>query len=174
MRPFILPILLCTTVFLVSCGLRQSHRVAATLDDVESYINDRPDSALAVLNLLDSTDKIHSSALRARFSLLHVMALDKCYEDITVPGLFELVPDWYSKHGTADEKMKAFFYKGRILIDSGNLNDAAVAFYRAESFSDEASDAHAKGLLSLPFPIFIIQFIIPKKRKNILKKDFLY
>lgn len=170
MRPFILPILLCTTVFLVSCGLRQSHRVAATLDDVESYINDRPDSALAVLNLLDSTDKIHSSALRARFSLLHVMALDKCYEDITVPGLFELVPDWYSKHGTADEKMKAFFYKGRILIDSGNLNDAAVAFYRAESFSDEASDAHAKGLLFLAVSNIYNTVYNTEKEKEYIEK----
>lgn len=39
---------------LTACGPAPGRHVAATLDDVESYINERPDSALAVLRALDS------------------------------------------------------------------------------------------------------------------------
>ena len=56
---------------LTACGPAPGRHVAATLDDVESYINERPDSALAVLRALDSTAAYRGPAQRARASLLY-------------------------------------------------------------------------------------------------------
>lgn len=136
---------------LAACGPAPGRRVAATLDEVESYINERPDSALAVLRALDSTAVYRGPAQRARASLLHTMALDKCYEDITVPGLLDDAEKWYSRHGTPDEKMKLHYYQGRIFQDKGDRNAAAVAYAQAEAYADRSEDRHAVGLMYLAF-----------------------
>ncbi len=143
---FHLSALITAVTFLVACGPSLKQRVAATLDDVETYINERPDSALAVLMAVDTTS-MTTRALRARYSLLRAMALDKCYEDITAPGLLDPAIAWYEHHGTADEKMKTLFYQGRIAQVNKEWNNAAVRYYQAEGFADEAKDRHAVGLL---------------------------
>ena len=136
---------------LAACGQAPGRRVAATLDEGESYINERPDSALAVLRALDSTAVYRGPAQRARASLLHAMALDKCYEDITAPGLLDDAVKWYSRHGTPDEKMKLHYYQGRIFQDKGDRNAAAVAYAQAEAYADRSEDRHAVGLMYLAF-----------------------
>ena len=140
--------LITAVTFLVACGPSLKQRVAATLDDVETYINDRPDSVLVVLEGVDSM-ALATRALRARYSLLHVMALDKCYKDITAPGLLDEAAGWYERHGTADEKMKALYYQGRIAQDSKDQNGAAVYYARAEEYADRVADRHALGVLFL-------------------------
>ena len=120
--------------------------VSATLDNVESYINDRPDSALTVLEGVDSV-ALTTRALRARYSLLRTMALDKCYKDITVPGLLDPAVAWYGGNGAASEKMKTLYYQGRISQDSGDRNSAVVYYARAEELVGKTQDAHAVGLM---------------------------
>lgn len=154
MKTFSRSLLLCLSASLLllagACHPTARHSTATLLDDVESYINDHPDSALAVLRGLDST-AVRGRTLRARYSLLHTMALDKCYEDITVPGLLDDATAWFSRHGSPDDRMKTYYYQGRIQQDKGNLNEAAIAYSQAEGFAEKASDAHAKGLLYLAF-----------------------
>ena len=134
-------------LMLAACG--PASRTDALLNDVESYINEAPDSARAVLDSIDIYT-LSTKRLRARYSLLHTMAQDKCYDDITVPGLLDDAA-WFEHHGTPDEKMKLWFYRGRIQISKANLNEAAVAFSRAESYADQVQDSHALGLLYLSF-----------------------
>lgn len=133
-------------LLLAACGPSPRSRASATLDDVESYINVRPDSALAVLQAVDST-ALTTRALQARYSLLHTMALDKCYEDITTPGLLDPAVVWYERHGSVDEKMKTLYYQGRMAQVHGNQQEAAVFFKRAEYYRERAKDSHAVGLL---------------------------
>ena len=141
---------LSAALLLAACGPASRQRTVAVLDDVETYINERPDSALAVLTTVDTTS-LTTRALRARYSLLRVMALDKCYEDITAPGLLAPAVAWYARHGTADEKMKTLYYQGRIAQDKKHLDAAAVSYAQAETYASKASDAHAKGLLYMAF-----------------------
>ena len=143
-----------TALFLVlvflcpACTQPSRRHVNAVLDDVESYINDRPDSALAVLEGVDTT-ALTTRALRARYSLLRVMALDKCYEDITVPGLLDPVISWYEHHGSADDKMKTLYFQGRIAQSGGDQKKAAVFYSRAEEYASVVSDKHMLGILYL-------------------------
>lgn len=121
-------------VLLSACGPIAHRHTTTTFDDVESFINDHPDSALTVLSDVDSA-ALNTRALRARYSLLYVMALDKCYEDITAPGLLDPAVAWYERHGSADEKMKTLYYEGRIAQENKNSSYAAVCYSRAEAYA---------------------------------------
>lgn len=133
-------------VLVSACGPSKSLRVTAVLDDVESYINERPDSALAVLEGVDST-ALTTRALRARYSLLRTMALDKCYKDITATEILDPAVSWYEHHGSADEKMKTLHYQGRIAQDCKDYDAAAVFYARAEDYAGVVTDKHALGVL---------------------------
>lgn len=143
---YLLSALVTVVTLMVACGPSPRQRVAATWDDVESYINERPDSALAVLRGVDST-ALTTRALRARYSLLHTMALDKNYESIAAPGLLDDAIGYYDRHGNPDEKLKTLYYKGCILQEQKDLNAAAIAFSQAEECAPQATDAHTVALL---------------------------
>lgn len=145
---FIFPLLFISLAMMSLSACRPSLRqhTAAALDDIESYIIERPDSALTVLQNLDSS-VLSTRALQARYSLLRTMAVDKCYEDITIPGMLDPAVAWYNRHGSADEKLKSRFYQGRIAQAQRKQTEAAVFFAQAEQFVAEAKDSHAIGLL---------------------------
>lgn len=89
---------------LLSCSDRE---VSESLNNIESYILERPDSALQAIRTIDTT-LLDTRALRAKYSLLHAMALDKNYIDTTDVRVVLPAVDYYSKHRAADEKMKAY------------------------------------------------------------------
>lgn len=142
MRVFRIPILLSVFLFAAACTTRES---AWQLDAVESYINERPDSALSVLQGMDTT-ALRTRAQKARYSLLRTMAMDKCYQDISQEQLRPAIA-WYARHGTPDEKLKVYHYQGRVLQDRHELSAAAVQYRRAERLVEKARDTHAIGLL---------------------------
>ena len=101
--------MLVFAVAVAGCGRREMAR----LDDIESYVQARPDSALAQLRALDP-HSLRSRRARARHSLLHAMALDKCYIDVTSDSIIAPAARYYRRHGSADEKMKALYYEGVV------------------------------------------------------------
>ncbi len=65
------------TIICVSCASRQ---IREHLADIESYIDSRPDSALAAIRQID-TAALRGRAVKAKYALLHAIALDKNYID---------------------------------------------------------------------------------------------
>ena len=141
---FLVPVV----ALLSACDPVARRQLTTTFDDVESYINERPDSALAVLQAVDST-ALSTRALRARYSLLRTMAVDKCYEDITIPGLLDPAISWYEHHGSADERMKTLYFQGRVAQLGGDQKKAAVYYSRAEENAAVVMDKHMLGILYL-------------------------
>lgn len=80
-------------VLFISCDNRQTK---ALLQDVETYIQERPDSALRVLRKVDSLT-LNTKALRARYSVLFAMALDKNYIDTTALSILEPTVAYYER-----------------------------------------------------------------------------
>lgn len=134
-----LPSCLLALALLAACGPSPRQRTAAVLDDVESYINDRPDSALAVLRALDST-AVRGRALRARAALLHSMALDKCYIDLQTDSILAPAVSYYASHGSPDEKLRTQYYLGRLQYNAGEYQEAIVTYTEALTLTDQASD----------------------------------
>ena len=75
---------------------------------IESYIDERPDSALAALDTLRS-EKIRGRKGKAKYSLLYSMALDKTDCELTTDSIIAPAVDWHSRHGSPDERLKAYY-----------------------------------------------------------------
>lgn len=144
MRHFFIIVLV--GVFIVGCGGRRE--MAEHLADIASYINDRPDSALAELRAIDTT-AFHSRKNKAQYSLLHAMALDKCFINVTSDSIIAPAVRYYRHHGTADEKMNALHYKGKVYQYRGEYNQAAILYSQAEDWAIKAKDTHAVAILFL-------------------------
>ena len=137
--------ILLAALFLASCASRQT---ASTLNDVETYIQERPDSALATIRALDTTT-LTTRSLRAHYALLHAMALDKNWIDTTDVNVVMPAVEYYAKQGTADQKMKAYYYLGRIQQNGHDMNAAIISFTKAEASSVGSRDDGFIGLLSM-------------------------
>ena len=132
MRKLILNILTVavTAMTIFSCKDARNSEVYRLLTDVDSYIESRPDSALAVLEGIDKAE-LTSKELEAKYALLMSMALDKNYIDRTDFEVLQPAIDYYENHGTATDKLRTFYYQGRIYQNQGNDENAMESFVRA-------------------------------------------
>lgn len=130
-------------LLLVSCASRQT---AATLNELETYIQQRPDSALATILAIDTTT-LTTRSLRAHYALLHAMAIDKNWIDTTDVNVVMPAVEYYERHGSADQKMKAYYYLGRIQENQHDYTAAILSFAIAEDASTGSVDEQFKGLL---------------------------
>ncbi|MBO4922779.1 MAG: hypothetical protein J5382_01485 [Bacteroidales bacterium] len=144
----IIALLFLSAFLLTACNLASHRRVQAVLDDVESYISDRPDSALAVLRALPQDD-VRGREQRARTALLHSIALDKCAIDLRTDSIIEPAVLFYSRHGAQNNRMKTAYYLGRIEENARNYNEAIVSYMKAETLSSGSGDEHFKGMISM-------------------------
>lgn len=126
-------------LFFIVCSCCKSRRVESILDDVASYIQDAPDSALKVINAIDTLDLL-TNRVNAKYSLLHSMALDKNRIDTTCVNVIMPAVRYYEKHGSNDDRLKAFYYLGRIQLNSKSLNEAIVTFTKAMQYIDMTCD----------------------------------
>ena len=101
------------------------------LDSIEEYISEDPQRALDSLRTVSAGD-IPGRENRARAALLHSMALDKNYIDVSSDSIISTAVDWYSRHGSPDEKLKAYYYQGRVYENAGDDEAAMESFVRAE------------------------------------------
>lgn len=123
-------------VVLLSCS-KADLETERTLADVASFIEERPDSALTILDTMDSFS-LTTSALKARHSLLLAMARDKNYIDDTTDSIIAPAVSWYRRHGSADEKLLRNYYRGRIAMNAGDYETAMRWFADGSRFSEKA------------------------------------
>lgn len=84
------------SVLIISgCYSKQTYYL---LNDVESYIMERPDSALSVLDTVNR-NRLTNDRLKAHHALLHAMALDKNYIDVADDSLARVALNYYSRKG---------------------------------------------------------------------------
>lgn len=117
---------------LLSCT---SSHVRNTLADVETYIMDRPDSALIVLDSIDRS-LLTTKRLKAHHALLHAMALDKNYIDVSDDSIARVAVDYFSKHGPAKYEARSLYYLGLAYYYQGEYNKAIVELTKAEEVAE--------------------------------------
>lgn len=122
---------------LISCI--RGGEALAKLDDVFSYIESRPDSALTVLEGMNEED-LTSKRSKAKHALLYSIALDKNYIDLQSDSVIAPAVAYYQNHGSADERLLTFYYRGRIAMNAGKYEDAISYFVRAERYADAADN----------------------------------
>ena len=114
-----------------------------TLTQMETIIEQRPDSVLNVLQATD-IDKLIGDEERAKHALLYSMALDKNYIDKTDFEVLQPAIDYYEDNGSATDKLRTYFYQGRIYQNAGNDALAMECFVKAISEGSESDDILTK------------------------------
>ena len=145
MRKLILNILAVavTAMTIFSCNDARNSEVYRLLTDVDSYIESRPDSALAVLEGIDKTE-LTTKELEAKYALLMSMALDKNYIDRTDFEVLQPAIDYYENHGTATDKLRTFYYQGRIYYNRGEYEEAMECLVKSIELGAKSDDLKTK------------------------------
>ena len=139
-RYFIIAIILC----LASCTQPSKHE--ETLMQVESFIVERPDSALTILQGIDTTT-LKNKEEKAKHALLLSMALDKNVIDRTDFEVLQPAIDYYRNHGTATDKFRTLYYEGRIYQNAGQGDLAMKSFIKAREVEGPITDTLTLGNL---------------------------
>lgn len=119
----------------ISCGkIKDAHN---TLNDIETFINERPDSALTILDSFD-TSLLENKSVWAHQSLLHAQAKDKCYIDETNDSLMTQVVNYYEGKRDKERLFKAYYYLGRIQYNAGAYAASMLSYTKAEQLIDSS------------------------------------
>ena len=136
----IIPIILFSVILSnVACDRSYEHALK-NLDVAESIMESRPDSALALLNSIDEA-QLKGKSRKARYALLKSMALDKNYVDTTTFDILQPAIEYYLKKGTPDEKLRTYYYQGRIYQNKNERDSAVHSFMKGLDISGECRDS---------------------------------
>ena len=133
-------------ITIVSCNDARKSETFRLLEDVDSYIEARPDSALAVLEGIDKSE-LTSKELEAKYALLLSQALDKNYIDLQSDSIIAPAVNYYKYHGTDDERFRTLYYAGRVYQNAGDIEAAMEKFVEAERYISSQIDKSVVGRL---------------------------
>ncbi|MBQ7772287.1 MAG: hypothetical protein IJ402_06150 [Bacteroidales bacterium] len=151
LNSYTLPVLksaaiIITVSLLFSCDHGRKDETADVLKDVESYMNDKPDSALTVLQSI-SKETLSSKELKARHALLLSQALDKNYIDLQSDSIIAPAVKYFEKTKDYESIFKSYYYHGRVLFNADRNIEAMQVYLKAEELSEKVTDNFAIGLL---------------------------
>ena len=129
MKPILITLL--SVALASSCA---NHEVKLLLTEAESLMQDHPDSALSIIESID-TAALMTKAQRADFSLLHAMALDKNYIDTTDLRVIAPAFRYFRNHGSDQNKMRTLYYQGRIYINADDYSNAVISLNNALEYA---------------------------------------
>ena len=110
---------------------------------MDSLLLSRPDSALTLLRGMSFTDK----ADRMYHYLLLADACNKCYDTLPSDTILQEVADYYDRHGTPNEQVRAHYLLGCVYRDMGEAPMALQCYQQAIECADTlAPDCNFKQL----------------------------
>ena len=134
----VIALLICT---MGACDRPESRR----LQRAEAVMESAPDSALAILDSIDTATLTHASD-RALYALLLTQGRIKTYEVLTDDSLISTAVRYYEDHGPDSNLMKSLFYQGEILSNNREFSKAIIPSMRAREIAISADNPywHAK------------------------------
>lgn len=131
-------ITLMIVVLLASCN--RNTPILEQMNMAENLMNTKPDSALTLLKNIPVTN-IKGKEITARYALLKSMALDKNYIDTTTFDVLQPAIDYYLKKGSPDEKLRTYYYQGRIYQNQGDDDSAMQSFLNGRDLKQVVTDS---------------------------------
>lgn len=140
------PLLSCAIIalFLFLPGCNPTRETAEALDNAETMMGERPDSALHILEGVQP-GTLHSKSAKARYSLLLTQAQEKKWVKHTSDSTINIAVDYYSKRGTDFEKARAYHLQGRVYQDMDSLKPAVTGLLTAAKYSEKIADDRLSG-----------------------------
>ena len=141
-KPF--PILLLLTVIL--CGCRHTpSETSNRLTEIDSLIrHNQIDSAFRLIDMVDAAN-LTSSADSADFFLQKTHLLYKLYKPIESTDMIDYSIEYYEKQkGNVEQLADAYFHKGAIVYDQGQVKEAIVCMKKAEYTAEKLTSDNLK------------------------------
>ena len=114
----VIALLICT---MGACDRPESRR----LQRAEAVMESAPDSALAILDSIDTATLTRASD-RALYALLLTQGRIKTYEVLTDDSLISTAVSYYEDHDPDSNLMKSLFYQGEILTNNREFSKAII------------------------------------------------
>ena len=127
-------IVLCT--LMCSCQLRDIEQILST---AERQLTTAPDSALTTIRSVKWYSVLKPER-RARYGLIHSIALDKNYIDVTSDSLIRFSTRYYDYKGSPEQRMRAYYYLGRVQENNREYLPAILSLLDAAQYADAVDD----------------------------------
>ncbi len=133
-------ILVTVLLVLTACTGTSRHPQLVAAD---SLLLTQPDSALTLLRSMSFS----STADRMYHFLLLADACNKCYDTLPPDSILREVADFYDRHGSANEQVRAHYLLGCAYRDMGEAPQALQCYQDAVDLADTISDKNDYRLL---------------------------
>ena len=137
--------LLAILFSLLFCGC-QLFTAPELLSTAERQMTEHPDSALETMRSIKKYAVLLPER-RAKYGLLYSAALSKNRIAIASDSLIRFSTEYYDLHGTAEERMRSYYYLGRTQQHAGKNLAATLSYLDAAQYTDVVDDNYLKGLL---------------------------
>lgn len=129
-------------LLLVACctGCTPTAPYPLAMQQAESCMNTRPDSALHLLQTLEDSLSSFPEETRMYYHLLCIQAKDKQYINHTDDSLINRIVDFYKNRNEANKLMMAYYYQGSVYRDMNDAPRALKAFLQAVDISTPDND----------------------------------
>ena len=118
----------------MSCGGSSTTR--KVLAECRTLLSSSPDSALSILDSLEACIPSMSLDERMHFGLYHRVAKIRNYVVLDGDSSARVVADYFDRHGTANEKMMAYYVLGCAYRDMGDVPMQLESFQKAVEKAD--------------------------------------
>ena len=108
---------------------------------IEEIIEEHPDSALALIERID-TLSLNSRADKALYGLLYVQARTKCYFNETADSLIAPAIEHFRERHDRERLMKALFYGATTAYNRRELNEAVVRGMESHEIAVSLNDCY--------------------------------
>lgn len=130
----VLPTVFVSLIIIVSSSCSQ-YTPKDILDQVGSFIEIKPDSALMLLESIESPESLPQEEY-ARYGLLLIKAHKLNKISITDDEFVLYIIDYYEKH-PCDDLGRAYFYAGQVFEEQGKYSEAEGYYLKALNFEGE-------------------------------------
>ena len=124
---------------LLSCtGNKAYDQQLSKADSIMDIADDSAQIAIKMLDALKPEWSKFTKAQRMRYDLLYHKAMNKAYIDFTSDSTMLAVVDYYEHHGTANDKMLAYYILGCVYRD---MHEAPMALEYYNKSTEQADTA---------------------------------
>ncbi len=129
---------------IVAVALFSACQARKEVSQIWDYVNERPDSALAVLNGMDAS-AFHGRTL-AEYRLLKAMALDKNYVNVASDSLAMPAYQFFKRFGPREKEMMSLYYLGVSHYYSHEDAEAVFLWEKVSDMAVQVGNAYYSGL----------------------------
>lgn len=125
---------------LLSCtGNKSYDPQLSKADSIMDIADDSAQIAIKMLDALKPECSKFTKAQRMRYDLLYHKAMNKAYIDFTSDSTMLAVVDYYEHHGTANDRMLAYYILGCVYRDMHEAPMALEYYNKATEQADTAA-----------------------------------